>query len=279
MIEVLRSGPLAIAQDLGRRGYLELGVGRSGAADRSAHLLANRLVGNRSTAATIEITFGGLVFQLRRAATIALTGALCAGPPAWNSALSLPSGTVVRLGPPAAGVRSYLAIRGGFAVPMVMGSRSTDTLSGLGPPALSASQLLPIGTDIVGQPSDEAIIRGREDLPLRVVLGPRDGWFTKQARERLFDAEWAVLPASNRIGVRLDGTPLTRSNHGELATEATLPGAIQVPPDGRPIVLGPDAPVTGGYPVIGVLATADLARLGQLRPGRTVRFTPVRMPR
>ncbi|MDQ2836820.1 MAG: biotin-dependent carboxyltransferase family protein [Actinomycetota bacterium] len=271
MIEVLTPGPLATMQDLGRTGYLELGVGRAGAADRYAHRLANRLAGNVESAATIEITLGGLAIRLLDAATIALTGARCDGASGWNTALSLAAGSTVRLGPPATGLRSYLAVRGGFAVTSVLGSRSSDTLSGLGPPPLRAGDRLPVGDQVIGPPSDEAISRPVSRPGIRVVPGPRADWFSDPAG--LFDQSWSVLPASNRIGIRLDGSPLHRARGGELPSEPTLPGAIQVPPDGRPIVLGPDAPVTGGYPVIAVVFSADLDLLGQLRPGSQVRFT------
>ena len=273
MIEIESAGPLATVQDLGRTGYADQGVGRSGAADQRSHRLANRLVGNPETAATIEITLGGLAIRLLSAATMAFTGARCPGVPAWNSALSLPVGTRLRLAAPTAGLRSYLAVRGGFTTPAVLGSRSTDTLSGLGPDPLRAGDRLPVGTTVDGPPSDEAILSGPTGRPLRVVTGPRTDWFTDGSVEQLFSTAWSVLPASDRIGVRLAGPPLRRRRDGELPPEPTLPGAIQVPPDGRPIVLGPDAPVTGGYPVIAVLGHGELDWLAQLRPGAEVRFS------
>jgi biotin-dependent carboxylase-like uncharacterized protein len=271
VIEILAAGPPALVQDLGRTGYLELGVGRSGAADVRAHRLANRLVGNAETAATVEITLGGLAFRLLQAATIALTGTRCPGGPAWHTALSLSPGAVVALGLPTAGLRSYLAVRGGFAIEPVLGSRATDTLSGLGPAPLSAGDRLPIGDAVLGE-AVEASYVAEPVGPIRVVPGPRLDWFAPQALASLLEAEWTVSSNSNRIGVRLTGPALTRVRQGELPTEPTLPGAIQVPPDGQPILLGPDAPVTGGYPVIAVVATADLHRLGQLRPGSPVHF-------
>lgn len=273
MIEIESPGPLAVVQDLGRSGYRDLGVGRSGAADQRSHRLANRLVGNLEEAATIEITLGGLAIRLLSAATLAFTGARCPGAPAWHSALSLPAGTRLRLGAPTAGLRSYLAVRGGFTPPVVLGSRSTDTLSGLGPAPLRTADRLPVGTEHRGPPSDEAIVAEPSGRPLRVIAGPRTAWFADGSVEQLLDTRWSVLPASDRIGVRLDGPPLRRRRDGELPPEPTLPGAIQVPPDGRPIVLGPDAPVTGGYPVIAVLGNGELDRLAQSRPGAEVRFS------
>ncbi len=271
MIELLTVGPQAVVQDLGRTGYLELGVGRSGAADEQAHRLANRLVGTAETAATIEITLGGFAFRLLRAATVALTGARCASASAWHTALSLPAGAVIALGRPDIGLRSYLAVRGGFAVEPVLGSRSTDTLSGLGPALLGIGDLLPIGDAVFSKPAEVAFAP-EPSGPIRVVPGPRLDWFAPDALDTLLTADWTVAPNSNRIGSRLTGPELTRTRKGELPTEPTLPGAIQVPPDGQPIVLGPDAPTTGGYPVIAVVATADRHRLGQLRPGGSVRF-------
>ncbi len=156
----------------------------------------------------------------------------------------------------------------------MLGSRSTDTLSGLGPPPLAAGDRLAVGAasgTVAGATSAEPAI-GEAVLP--VVLGPRDDWFTAAAKQRFFATAWTVRSESNRVGVRLDGPPLERSVSGELASEPTVPGAVQVPPDGRPIVFGPDGPVTGGYPVIAVVV--DLGRVAQLRPGDAVRFSPGR---
>jgi len=271
VIEVLAAGPLATVQDLGRPGYQPLGVGRSGAADRSAHRLANRLVGNLETAATVEITLGGLSIRLLAPATVALTGAPCPGGPAWNAPVSLPAGSRVSLAAPAAGLRSYLAVRGGFAVPAVLGSRSTDLLAGLGPLALAAGVRLPVGAEVAGEPAGEpAAPRPVRSGPVRVLPGPRQHWLDDPAE--LYGQVWTVRPDSNRIGIRLAGRPVRR-RAGELPTEPTLPGAIQLPPDGLPIILFRDGPVTGGYPVVGVLAEAELDRIGQLRPGDAVRLS------
>jgi biotin-dependent carboxylase-like uncharacterized protein len=198
----------------------------------------------------------------------------------WHRALSLPAGTTVRLGSPVIGVRSYLASRGGVAATPVLGSRSTDTLSGLGPPVLTSGMVLDVGSLIAGDPVDDpavglpdpemALSRG-----LTVLPGPRLDWFTDQAWDQLIGGSWTVQATSNRIGYRLSGPRLERANSGELPSEPTLPGAIQVPPDGQPIVLGPDAPVTGGYPVIGVVPRAGpdgLDALAQARPGHTLWF-------
>ena len=271
VLEVLAPGPLTTVQDGGRAGYARLGVPRSGAFDRSALRAANRLVGNPPDAAALEVTLGGLQLRLHHALTLAITGAPCTGLD-HGVAVTLPAGAVVRLDTPRAGLRSYLAVRGAIALSAVLGSRSTDTLSGLGPAPLRAGDRLAVGPEPPA-PVDGSLVPAPA-LPrrLRVVLGPRADWFAPDAPTALTRTGWTVRPDSDRIGVRLDGPPLRRIRAGELPSEPTLPGALQVPPDGRPILLGPDAPVTGGYPVIAVLRTAELSAAAQLRPGDRVRF-------
>jgi biotin-dependent carboxylase-like uncharacterized protein len=282
MIELLSPGPLATVQDLGRPGLADLGVSRSGAFDRGALRLANRLVGNHESAAGIEFTLGGLVLRLTDAVTIAFTGARCelAGHRGgWNAALSCPAGSVISTGTPLTGARSYLAVRGGLAIAPVLGSRATDTLSGLGPAALDAGRQLPVGDAAAGDPGDFGGAAGQAGgtASVRLAAGPRLGWLDPGSVDRLFDGTWQVRPDSNRIGIRLAGTPLrlrpeAERAAAELPSEPTLPGAVQVPPDGQPIVLGPDAPVTGGYPVIAVLPGSELDLLAQLRPGAELSF-------
>jgi biotin-dependent carboxylase-like uncharacterized protein len=276
MIEILDPGPLTTVQDLGRPGFADLGVPRSGAFDRGALEVANRLVGNDAGAAGLEITLGGLHLRVDEPATVALTGAHCPGVRTWGAAVSLPAGAQLRLGRPETGLRSYLAVRGGVAVPTVLGSRSTDTLSGIGPPRVAAGDWLPLGTP-AGPISGATAPIGHPVPELTVRFGPRDDWFTPPARELLVGAEWVLRPDSDRIGLRLAGPRLDRARSGELPSEPVLPGAVQVPPDGRPIVFGPDAPVTGGYPVIAVVLDLDAA--AQLRPGDRVRFRPAPLSR
>ena len=274
MIEILEPGPLATIQDSGRRGWAALGVPRSGAFDRAAFGAANRLVGNDPGAAAVEITFGGFALRAENALTVALTGAPCPEAPDWNAPVTLPAGIILRLGRPDRGVRSYLAARGGFEVPAVLGSRSTDMLSALGPAPLRSGDRLRIGA-VRGEPSAApGSVPASGAKALQIVWGPRDDWFTADAQHALVEQVWTVRSDSDRVGVRLDGPLLHRSRPGELPSEATLPGAVQVPADGRPIVFGPDCPVTGGYPVIAVVDDIDPA--AQLRPGDAVRFTPAR---
>ncbi len=275
MIEIVQPGGLATVQDLGRFGYAHLGVGRSGAADRGALRLANRLLGNTAGAAAVEVSFGGLIVVLHQAATVVLTGAHCPSRLEWGVATTLPAGARIALGTPAKGLRSYLAVRGGISVPAVLGSRSTDILGGLGPPPLRAGDVLPIGDDVeaavVGAPAIASPSRSR----VRIFPGPRQDWFGEDTLALLTATAWTVGADSNRIGIRLNGPSLIRVRDGELPSEPTLPGALQVPPDGQPIVLGPDAPVTGGYPVIAVVGEDDLDVIGQLRPGEQLRMESV----
>ncbi|HEV7655804.1 MAG TPA: biotin-dependent carboxyltransferase family protein [Mycobacteriales bacterium] len=279
MIEILRPGPLATVQDLGRPGYAHLGVGRSGAADRGSLRLANRLVGNPETAAGLEITFGGLTARFLARATIALTGAPVPAMLAGRTThlygpVEVSPGDELALGTPIRGVRTYLAVRGGVDVPAVFGSRATDLLGGLGPAALERGTRLPVGTETAGFPTvDVAAVPA---LPAVLVLpvraGPRADWFAAGALERLGSAAYEVTPASNRVGVRLDGPALAHAGNGELPTEGMVEGSLQVPPDGRPIVMLADHPVTGGYPVIAVLDDAAIGLAGQARPGDVLRF-------
>lgn len=277
-LEILAIGAGATMQDQGRPGYAALGVGRSGAFDRPAAALANRLVGNDPSEAVIEVVLGGLALRAAAACTIALVGAVCearaARPVDWGAPVALRAGEVLRLGSPRVGLRSWLAVRGGIAVEAVLGSRSADSLSGLGPAPLRAGDRLPIGPRPPGVAPgvDWTAPPVRDPALVRVDPGPRLDWLDPGAWRQLRSSAWTVRPDSDRIGLRLDGPPLARRRAEELPSEGMTPGAIQVPPDGRPIVVGPDGPVTGGYPVIGVVREEDLAVLAQLRPGDPLRL-------
>ncbi|WP_408630902.1 5-oxoprolinase subunit C family protein [Micromonospora coriariae] len=276
-IEVLRAGALTTVQDLGRPGWAHLGVPRSGALDPAALRLANRLVGNPEEAAGLEITLTGCVLRLTRATTVAVTGAeapIRAGdrPGDTGRPLTVPAGTVLRIGPARRGVRSWLAVAGGIDVPAVLGSRATDTLSGLGPSPLRDGDRLPLG-EPVGEPAPVDLTVGPAPLPelhLALHRGPRDDWFTPTAFDRLLGTAYTVSPVSNRVGARLAGAPLPRAVAGELPSEGIVLGAVQVPADGQPLIFLADHPTTGGYPVIGVVP--DVTPLAQARPGTTVRF-------
>ncbi|MGP4023733.1 biotin-dependent carboxyltransferase family protein [Actinomadura sp. 3N407] len=280
MIEVVRPGPLATVQDLGRPGRAHLGVPCSGAADGRAFRLANRLVGNPEGAAAVELTFGGAALRFHRHAWVAVTGApaplrVDGRAHGTHAPVHVPDGALVEVGAPSSGLRSYLAVRGGVVVDATLGSRSTDLLSGLGPAPLSSGDRLPLGsarglTDIA---VDVAPAPPMPETPvLRILPGPRDDWFTEDAMATLTSTPYQVSPDCNRVGLRLDGPPLVRARAGELGSEGMVTGALQVPPSGMPIIFLADHPTTGGYPVVAVLVSAAVADAAQLRPGQRVRF-------
>ncbi|MFE5325004.1 biotin-dependent carboxyltransferase family protein [Embleya sp. NPDC056575] len=281
-VEVIRAGALTTVQDLGRIGFAHLGVPRSGALDQPAHRLANRLVGNPPEAATLETTLTGTAVRVRRTTVAAVVGAPCpvrvAGRPvAWGAAIRVPAGAVLEVGPATAGLRTYVALAGGVAVEPILGSRSTDLLSGLGPPPLADGDLLPLGEPTGPTPPGADVHRRSgppTELVLPLVLGPRQDWFTDTARNSLGAARYTVASASNRIGLRTDGPALTWARTDELPSEGMVLGAVQVPPDGRPVLFLADHPVTGGYPVIGVVPEEHLSAAAQATPGTPVRFTP-----
>ncbi|MFD5109065.1 5-oxoprolinase subunit C family protein [Streptomyces cinereoruber] len=282
-VAVVRPGALTTVQDLGRPGYAHLGVVRSGALDPAAVRLVNRLVGNAEGAAVLETTVDGCAVRARCAVTVAVGGAPCpvrvdGRPAAWGTAVRVAAGSVVEVGTAVRGLRAYVAFGGGIEVEPVLGSRSTDLLSSLGPAPLARGAVLPLGAETaVRGPVDAPPWPGPPDaLVLRVRLGPRDDWFTPGALRTLATRAYRVSPASNRIGLRLEGPALERAVTGELASEGMVLGAVQVPPDGRPVVFLADHPTTGGYPVVGVVREADLGAAAQAVPGTAVRFVPVR---
>jgi len=287
-LEILEPGLLATVQDLGRPGRAALGVAPSGALDRGALRTANRLVGNREDAAAVEVTLGGLRAVARDDLWFAVTGA-------WGEirldgravdpyeAHAWPAGAELRLDAFAHGVRAYLAVRGGIDVPAAVGSRSTDVLAGLGPAPLRAGSVLaagdaaaaavpPAGVAPWGAPRDD-------DVEVELAPGPRVDRFVPAAVRTLFESTWTVSAQADRVGIRLDGPELVRAVDDELPSEGMVPGALQVPPSGRPTVLLADGPVTGGYPVIAVVADGALDRLAQARPGTRIRFRHARSAR
>lgn len=280
-LEILDSGPQALLQDAGRLGWASIGVGRTGAADRSAYELGARLVAHESGLAGLEITFGGLVARAHGSMTVVLTGADAQarvdGAAVGHAALlDLRDGQELRLSMPTAGLRTYLTVRGGWDVPSVLGSRSTDTLSGLGPDPVAAGTLLTVGDYQGRYPNVDVApvpLPPSGKVTLRVLPGPRVDWFADA--DRWADRLWEVSDRSNRIGLRLQGEALTRAPayaDKEVPSEGMVRGAIQVPPDGQPVLFGNDHPVTGGYPVIAVVVSADMDRAAQLRPGQQVYF-------
>lgn len=281
---VLEPGALTLVQDLGRPGFAELGVPPSGALDPSALALANRLVGNPAGHAGLEILLGGLRLRAERSLRIALTGAameLVVGGQRrpWGESVSVVAGETIDLRPVGLGLRSWLSFAGGLVVDPVLGSAATDTLTGLGPEPLAAGDVLRVAPAGGRAGVGTAVPPRRESVTvLEVRLGPRADWFTAQAIERLGRTTYDVAPDSNRVGVRLrssDGSSLERSRPGELPSEGIVTGSVQVPGSGQPLVFLADHPVTGGYPVIGVVDVGELWKCAQLRPGDRVRFSLV----
>jgi biotin-dependent carboxylase-like uncharacterized protein len=280
MITVLRAGPLTTVQDRGRPGFAHLGVPRSGALDQPALRRANALVGNDPAAAGLETTLMGCRLRFDAPSRIAVTGATGTvkidGAPVDNSGpVEISAGAAVEIGRAVRGVRSYLAVAGGIAVEPVLGSRSTDTLSGLGPPRLTDGQVLEIGTatrTAAGPRLPEHTVPRSDstdgtEIVLGVRVGPRAEWVETAG---LFSDAYGVSPMSNRVACRLAGRALSRTRAGELPPEGLVLGAIQVPLDGQPLVFLADHPTTGGYPVVGVVD--DVTPLAQARPGTSVRF-------
>jgi len=277
-LTVVETGPLTTVQDTGRFGQGALGIGRSGACDRAAYRLANRMVGNDDGAAVLEATFGGLVLRADADTVLVTTGARCAGTP-HNAPLTLAAGQHFALGAPVSGARTYVAVRGGIDVPKVLGSRSTDLLAGLGPDVLAAGDRLPIGHSVRPMPGvDVAAVPEPEggEVVVQLQPGPRRDWFTDDAWASLLSQRYTVTAQSNRIGLRLDGAPLERAITRELPSEGMVRGALQIPSSGTPVLFLADHPVTGGYPVVGYVIDDDVDRCGQLRTGQTLRFTMCR---
>lgn len=279
------TGPLVTVQDLGRPGHADIGVTRGGAVDRAALRLANRLVGNPEGAAGLELLLGPSSFIATRSALVAVTGAptqvrILDRTMAFGQSHHVPAGARVSVGRAAHGLRSYLAVRGGIRVPTLLGSASSSPTLGLGPAPLHAGTRLEIGVD-PGMPPTSApvpVASWPEELAVDVVLGPRTDWFTAAAVRTLTGTRWRVSSEVDRVGARLVGPVLSRERHGELVSEPLTRGSIQVPPDGQPIVFLADHPTIGGYPVIAVVADADVDSVGQQAPGSGLRFRAVAPP-
>ncbi|MEJ6012702.1 biotin-dependent carboxyltransferase family protein [Corynebacterium sp. H127] len=294
MLRVLETGPQLLFQDRGRSGVGSLGVATSGAFDRMSAARANHAMGNQPDATVLEVLFGGTELLALRDVQVIMTGMKSrmlvtneAGAQRAhysNSIIDLGAGERLSILPADVGMRGYLAVRGGFQAKQVLGSASHDVMSHLGPAPISKGEDLPIG-DAIADPAWWPLLR---DLPslwpptrvhdLTVVLGPRADWFTAESIQSFFSQTYEVAANSNRIGIRFGGdSPLQRQQTGELASEGMTRGAIQVPPEGFPIAFGPDYPVTGGYPVIGVLTMRSSDYSAQLSPGDHVRFHPLKV--
>lgn len=295
-IEIVNPGLQTLVQDEGRHGKAGLGISSSGALDIPAMHAANRLVGNPSAAPVLENLLGQLQLRSHGPSTVAITGAQLsmtlhsAQGRSWSVAthtpIALNDGDVLQLHTPSAGVRSYVAVRGGWHIAPVLDSCASDTLAQIGPAPLQAGQRIAVGGALARQRLSAVQLhdggaafelpRPGDEVVLDVVLGPRTDWFSVQALVTLSEQAWSVTPQSNRVGIRLQGAqPLERVRHDELPSEGTVAGAIQVPINGQPVVFLADHPLTGGYPVIGAIAHYHLPLAAQIPVGCRVRFRVV----
>jgi len=296
---ILRAGPLTTVQDLGRNGFRGIGVGMSGALDCFAARVANLLAGNEETAALIEVTLGMFRIRFNDARVLAWCGgafeARIAGeriPP--GHAFAAAADEELAFDRPNPGCRAWLAISGGINLPLTLGSRSTDlraNFGGMEGRSLRAGDELPLGTlperaqafsRMLGSsrigpwsaPANWAISAASRPV-LRVVRGADWNRFEESAQKALFAEKFSVTAEADRMGVRLDGPELNRSDAGDLISAAVTPGTVQIPPNGKPILLLGDCQTIGGYPKIAHVITADLPIAAQLRPGDQLRFSEV----
>jgi antagonist of KipI len=282
-------GLLTTVQDLGREGFGPMGVSPSGAADPISLRIGNRLVGNPEGAAALEMTLLGGAFRFERAVTIAATGADF-GPsldgmalPMWTS-IEIRAGQTLKFGPSRSGARAYLCVQGGIAVESFLGSASTHVLSGLGGfdgRALRKGDRVEVGAANSYFRKTALSPKVLESLQprklIRITDGPQSGWFAESSWETFCGNAFRVSEQSNRMGIRLEGPPISLDSSREMITEGVSLGAIQVPPSGRPIILFVEQQTTGGYPKLANVISADLHSLGQLRPRDEIRFERVQM--
>ncbi|WP_342357122.1 5-oxoprolinase/urea amidolyase family protein [Paraburkholderia sacchari] len=288
---VRRADRPALFQDFGRRGQANQGVSVCGAVDRRALRLANTCVGNPESTAGLEVTLGGLSLLADRPVTLAVTGAPCpisirsVNGAVFTAPHSRPfavdAGEEVTLDFPDRGMRSYVALRGGFEVGRALNSASTDTLAKIGPaPIVRNDVLVPangLATSVDADlPAEQMLPRSGDVVNVDVVLGPRTDWFSDESVRLFLSQEWHVTQESSRVGMRLLGDqPLERRDDTELPSEGTMLGSIQVPHSGQPVLFLTDHPVTGGYPVIAVVADRHLDALGQIPIGARIRFNSI----
>lgn len=282
MLNIIRAGLYTSVQDAGRDGYRQSGISRCGAMDAPSLTIANLLVGNDPGAAALEITLGQAVIQFERDCWFALSGAACEATlddkPVWISwRMQARAGQTLTLGHPRLGVRSYLAVAGGIDVPQVLGSRSTDLNTGIG--GLEGRRLqdgdrlklLPAVRQFTRPLGVKQLLPGNR---IRALPGPEYQAFDVRSRRAFWSAPWQLSPQSNRMGYRLNGQPLARTGGGEVRSHGLVPGVVQVPHGGQPIVLMSDAQTTGGYPRIACVIEADLYQMAQVPPGQPIHFVP-----
>lgn len=296
MIDVIRAGRMNSVQDLGRNGFRHLGICQAGAMDRSALAISNKLVGNAIDAAALEITLGPCVLRFTADTRIALGGADFATMlddrrlwPWWS--IPVRAGQTLTLDAARHGMRTYVAVAGGIDAAIQLGSRATDMSAGFGGhrgrallegDRLTTAALDPTTSVIRSAPpfgvrapnwySVDSESRGAQPMPIRVVPAAEYAHFTVASQHALWNSPWILTPQSNRMGFRLSGPELKIKKCADMLSHGVLPGVIQVPPAGQPIILMADSQTTGGYPKIGVVIAADLAKLAQLRFNRALQF-------
>jgi antagonist of KipI len=288
-IAIIKPGMLTTIQDLGRWGFQARGVPVAGPMDEYSHRLANRLVGNHPSAAALEITLLGPEIDAGADVTCAVAGAAFAliadgAAVRMHEPFVLRAGTRLRFGTRGAGARATFAVRGGFAVEPVFGSRATSLIARMGPlggRALRAGDVLPVGEARAVAGAGTRAEAAAAPLPVpaggarvRVLPGPHEEMFTPAAHEKLFNGRFTITPQSNRMGYRLDGPAIAHRGPADILSDATAIGSIQVPASGQPILLMADRQTTGGYPKIATVIGADLPLAGQLAPGDWLEFRP-----
>jgi antagonist of KipI len=284
VIQVVRPGLLSTVQDEGRPGYLAFGVPLSGAIDADSYALANLLAGNPRGAAAVEMTLLGGTFLFEEDAYVGIAGAdmeavLDRERVAPGSAFPIPRGGVLAFASARGGCRTYLAVRGGIDVPPFLGSRSTYTraaVGGLGGRALAAGDLIPVGPS-PPPPPPRVVRRGGlprspREITLRVLLGPQDDRFSPEGLATFLGSAYSVTNRNDRMGYRLEGPAVRHRDGPDIVSDALLPGAVQVPGSGTPIVMMADAQTVGGYTKIAAVIGADLPALAQATRGDAVRF-------
>lgn len=280
MLNIIRAGMYTSVQDGGRHGFRQSGISHCGALDRPAMHIANLLVGNDANAPLLEITLGQLVVEFAADGWFALTGAGCEATldehPVWTGwRLPVKAGQRLALKRPQHGMRSYLAVAGGIAVPEVMGSASTDLKVGIGG---FQGRLLQDGDRLaIGEPARTFLgAQGVKQLlwgnRIRALPGPEYHEFDSASQASFWRSPWYLSAQSNRMGYRLQGQPLKRNTEREMLSHGLLPGVVQVPHNGQPIVLMNDAQTTGGYPRIACIIEADMYHLAQIPLGQPIHF-------
>jgi antagonist of KipI len=288
-IRVKNPGMFSSIQDLGRYGYSHLGISVVGAADRLSLRIANLLVGNDENAPALEMTLLGATLEFEERRIVAITGADCDAKVGTSlvrlgETVDVPAGGVLKCGGMKTGARCYLAVHGGFDVPMVMGSTATDVRGGFGGfegRRLKAGDVLP--TRGAGNARTRKLKPGVLDAvsrhdTIRLTRGAQQEWFGPDAFDVLFSSPYSISDQSDRTGLRLKGQPLQPREKSQLLTDGIPLGAMQVPQDGQPIILFVDQQTTGGYPKIANVIMADMHHVGQLRPHEQVSFQEVSIP-